>query len=106
MTAKPDRMKRTPQAQLQASLDKLDPKTQKLFRSVRAAVRKRLPTANKLAFDYGQALVIGYAPADRGIDALVEGKTCQEPMGRVGLMVPNQRFEISHRGTKARRNSR
>jgi hypothetical protein len=71
MTAKPDSTTLTPQAQLRACIGKLDPQIQKLFRSVRAAMRKRLPTANELAYDYGQALVIGYAPADRGIDAIV-----------------------------------
>lgn len=71
MTVKPDRTKRTPEAQLRAYIGKLDLKNQKLFRSVRAAVRKRFPTANELAYDYGHALVIGYAPADRGIDAVV-----------------------------------
>ena len=71
MTAKPDSRKRTPEAQLRAYIDKLDPKNQKLFRAVRAAVRKRFPTANELAYDYRHALVIGYAPADRGIDAIV-----------------------------------
>jgi hypothetical protein len=71
MAVKPDRTKSTPEAQLRASIDELDPKTQKLFRSVRAAVRKRLPTANELAYHYGHALVIGYAPADRGVDAVV-----------------------------------
>lgn len=71
MPAKPERAKPTPEAQLRASVEKLDPKTQKLFRSVRAAVRKRLPTANELAYDYGFALVIGYAPADHGVDAVV-----------------------------------
>lgn len=71
MTVKPDSGKRTPETQLQACIDKLDPKNQKLFRSVRAAVRKRFPTANELVYDYSFALVIGYAPADRGIDAIV-----------------------------------
>ena len=71
MAAKSDSTNRTPEAQLRAYIDRLDPKTQKLFRSVRAAVRKRFPTANELAYDYGTALVIGYAPADRGIDAVV-----------------------------------
>src|SRR3954453_10931435 len=71
MTVKPDRTKRTPEAKLRSYIDRLDPKNQKLFRSVRAAVRKRFPTANELAYDYGTALVIGYAPADRGIDAVV-----------------------------------
>jgi hypothetical protein len=71
MTVKPDTTKRTPEAQLRAYIDRLDPKNQKLIRSVRAAVRKRFPTANELAYDYSNALVIGYSPADRGIDAIV-----------------------------------
>jgi hypothetical protein len=71
MTVKPDSTKPAPEAQLRAYIDKLDPKIQKLFRSVRAAMRKRFPTANELAYDYSNALVIGYSPADRGIDAIV-----------------------------------
>ena len=71
MTVKPDSTKRTPEAQLRAYIDKLDPKNQKLFRSVRAAVRKRFPTANELAYDYSDSLVISYSPTDRGIDAVV-----------------------------------
>ena len=71
MTVSPDSKKRTPAAQLRTYIDKLDPKNQKLFRSVRAAVCKRFPTANELAYDYDHALVIGYSPADRGIDSLV-----------------------------------
>ncbi len=71
MTVKPDSRELTPEAQLRSFIDKFDPKDQKLIRSVRAALRKRFPTANELAYDYGTALVIGYAPADRGIDAVV-----------------------------------
>lgn len=71
MPVKPDSGKLTPEAQLRAYIDKLDPKNQKLFRAVRTAMRKRFPTANELAYDYNNALVIGYAPADKGIDAVV-----------------------------------
>jgi hypothetical protein len=71
MAVKPDSRKLTPEAQLRAYIDKLDPKHQKLFRSVRAAVRKRFPSANELVYDYGNALVIGYSPSDRGIDGVV-----------------------------------
>jgi hypothetical protein len=71
MAVKSDGKMLTPETQLRTYIAKLDPKNQKLFRSVRAAVRKRLPTANELAYDYGNALVIGYAPADKGIDAVV-----------------------------------
>jgi len=71
MTVKPDSTKRTPEAQLRAYIDKLDPKVQKLFRSVRAAVRKRFPTANELAYDYSSFFVIAYSPTDHGIDGIV-----------------------------------
>src|SRR3954451_3493026 len=71
MTVEPDSEERTQEAQLRSCIDKLDPKNQKLFRAVRAAVRKRFPTANELAYDYSHALVIGYSPADRGIDSIV-----------------------------------
>jgi hypothetical protein len=49
----------------------LDPKDQKLARSVRAALRKRFPTANELAYDYKTFVVIAYSPTDRGIDGIV-----------------------------------
>ena len=71
MTVKRDRREPTPEAQVRSCIARLEPKNQKLFRSVRAAVRKRFPTANELAYDYRHAFVIGYSPTDRGIDAIV-----------------------------------
>jgi len=71
MTVKRDRRQPTPEAQLRSYIDRLDPKNQKLIRSVRAAVRKRFPTANELAYDYNRFFVIGYSPTDRGIDSIV-----------------------------------
>jgi hypothetical protein len=71
MTVKRDRTEPTPEAQLRSYIDRLDPKNQKLVRSVRAAVRKRFPTANELAYDYKRFFVIGYSPTDRGIDSIV-----------------------------------
>ena len=68
---KPGSRKLTPEAQLRSFIDKLDPKVQKLIRSVRAAIRKRFPTANELAYDYGHSVVISYSPTDRGIDGIV-----------------------------------
>ena len=69
----PLKQRRTPtaEAQVRSFIAKLDPKTQKLTRSVRTAVRKRFPTANELAYDYGHAFVIGYSPTENGIDAIV-----------------------------------
>jgi hypothetical protein len=71
MTVRRDRREPTPEAQLRSYIGRLDPKNQKLIRSVRAAVRKRFPTANELAYDYNSHFVIGYSPTDRGIDAIV-----------------------------------
>lgn len=71
MTAKPDNTKRTPDAELRSYIDRLGPKDQKLARSVGAALRKRFPTANELAYDYKTFFVIAYSPTDRGIDGIV-----------------------------------
>lgn len=71
MTAKNDKAEPTPEAQLKSYIGRLDPANQKLARSVRTALRKRFPTANELAYDYTNSIVIGYSPTDRGIDAIV-----------------------------------
>src|SRR5262245_9044147 len=71
MTVKRNRREPTPEAQLRSYIGRLDPENQKLVRSVRAAVRKRFPTANELAYDYNRHFVIGYSPTDRGIDSIV-----------------------------------
>ena len=71
MTTKPDSSKRTPEAHIRSSIDRLDPKNQKLMRSVRAAVRKRFPTLNELAYDYATSFVVGYSPTERGSDGIV-----------------------------------
>jgi len=34
-------------------------------------LRKRLPTANELVYDYGNSLVIGYSPTEAGIESVV-----------------------------------
>lgn len=71
MPAKPAAKALTPEAQLRTYVAKLPPKHQKLVRAIRAALRAQFPTANELAYDYAHALVIAYAPADKGIDAIV-----------------------------------
>jgi hypothetical protein len=61
----------TPEAQLRSFNDRFDPKHQKFVRSIRAALRKRFPTANELAYDYTSFFVISYSPTDHGIDGIV-----------------------------------
>lgn len=61
----------TPQAQLRFFIESLNPRERKLFPSVRSAVRKRLPTANELVYDYYTFLVIGYSPNEVPTDGIV-----------------------------------
>jgi hypothetical protein len=63
--------KGTPEAQLRFFIENFDPKEQRLIRSVRSAVRKRLPTANELVYDYYTFFVIGYSPTEHPTDGIV-----------------------------------
>ena len=63
--------KSTPEAQLRSLIEKFDPIDQKLIRSIRSAVRKRLPSANELVYDYKTFFVIGYSPTDHPTDGIV-----------------------------------
>ena len=71
MIGTPESTTRTPEAVLRSFIGRFEPKLQTRFRSVRAAVRKRFPTDNELAYDYTSHVVIAYAPTDRGIDSIV-----------------------------------
>jgi hypothetical protein len=61
----------SPEAQLESFNAKYDPKHQAFVRSIRTALRKRLPTANELGYDYSSFFVIAYSPTEQGIDAPV-----------------------------------
>jgi hypothetical protein len=61
----------TPEAQLRSLIGKFDAKDQRFIRSVRSALRKRLPTANELLYDYRTFFVIGYSPSEHGIESVV-----------------------------------
>jgi len=63
--------KGTPEAQLRSLIEKFDPEDQKLIRSIRSSVRKRLPSANELVYDYKTFFVIAYSSTERPPDAIV-----------------------------------
>lgn len=71
MAAKSVAAKVTPEAQLRSLIENFDAKNQRLIRSVRTAVRKRLPTTNELVYDYGFSLVIAYSPSEHGIEGIL-----------------------------------
>jgi uncharacterized protein YdhG (YjbR/CyaY superfamily) len=68
--AKPTETNGSPERQLKAFIDKFDAKDQKLIRSVRSAMRRRLPTAHELVYDNYNFFVIGYSPTERPSEAI------------------------------------
>ncbi len=62
-----------PSAELQLAglIAKLEPKNQKLVKTMRRVLRKRFPTVNELVYDYTKSLVISYSPNERGSDGIV-----------------------------------
>jgi hypothetical protein len=63
--------KDSPAKQLAGFIDKYDAPVAKLARATRAALRKRLPTANELVYDNYQFLAIGFSATERASDCLV-----------------------------------
>jgi len=57
--------------QLNSFIDKFAPTNQALIRAVRKALRKRLPSANELAYDNYNFFVIGYGPTERPSDCIL-----------------------------------
>jgi hypothetical protein len=59
------------EAELAGFIDKFTPEMARAIRAVRAALRKRLPTANELVYDNYNFFVIGYSPTLRPSDSFV-----------------------------------
>jgi Domain of unknown function (DU1801) len=57
--------------QLERFIAKFEPERQTLIRSVRRALRRRLPAANELVWDNYNFFVIGYSATERPSDSVV-----------------------------------
>jgi hypothetical protein len=57
--------------QLKCFIDKFEPKNQALIRAIRKALRKRLPTANELAYDNYNFFALGYCSTERPSDCIL-----------------------------------
>jgi len=69
--AKQGRAAASAATQLRGFIAKFDPRHQALIRSVRSALRRRLPTAVELVYDNYNFFVIGYGPTERPSDAVL-----------------------------------
>ena len=61
----------SPAKQVASFIAKFDPAVARVIRTCRAALRKRFPTANELAYDYADSVVISYTPTEHGKDGIV-----------------------------------
>ncbi len=104
MAVKTDGKKPSPEAQLRSFIDRFEPKDQKLIRSIRAAVRKRFPTANELAYDYSSHVVIAYSPTEQAIDAVVaiDARAGDMRLYLMGPKLPDPKKLLMGSGKKAR----
>ena len=59
------------ETRLAGFIAKFEPKTQALIRSVRRALRRKLPTAHELVWDNYNFFVIGYSATERPSDSVV-----------------------------------
>src|ERR1039457_5002021 len=57
--------------QLQSFINKFTPNDQALIRTLRQALRKRLPSANELVYDNYNFFVIGYSSTERPSNSIV-----------------------------------
>jgi hypothetical protein len=65
--------RREAEAELSSLVEKYAPEHQQLVAAMRKSLRKRLPTAHELAYEYGNqgAVVISYSPNEHGYDGVL-----------------------------------
>ncbi len=63
--------RRSAEARLRALIAKCVPAHQRLTGALRRWLRKRLPTAHEVVYEYSDCLVISYSPNERGYDGVL-----------------------------------
>ena len=105
MAKQADGKQPTPDALLKSLIERFGPDDQKLIRSLRAALRKRLPTANELLYDYKKFFVISYSPTERGAEGIAALAARSDGM-RLYLMpgprLPDKKKLLKGSGKEAR----
>ena len=95
----------TPAQLLRGFITKFNTRDQRLIRSVRAALRKRLPTANELVYDNYNFFVIGYSPSERPYDAVLTMAARANGVGLCfvyGAALPDPKRLLSGSGRQTR----
>lgn len=58
--------RRAAEAELRTLIDKFAPERLRLITAMRRSLRKRLPSANELVYEYRSWFVVSYSPTERG----------------------------------------
>lgn len=70
-TTQPAAERRAADAELSRLVEKFTPDHQRLISALRRSLRKRMPTACELVYEYRDCFVISYSPNDHGYEGLV-----------------------------------
>ena len=71
LSTQPAAARRSAEAQLRTLIDKFAPQQLRLIGTMRRSLRKRLPAAHELVYEYRDALVISYSPSERGYEGVL-----------------------------------
>jgi len=63
--------RRAAEAQLRTLIDRFAPAQLRLIGIMRRSLRKRLPTANEVVYEYRDCFVISYSPNERGYEGVL-----------------------------------
>jgi hypothetical protein len=63
--------RRTAEAELRRLVDKFSPDHQRLIGAIRRSLRKRLPTAHEVVYEYRDAFVISHSPNEHGYEGVL-----------------------------------
>jgi len=91
--------------QLKLFISKFSAKDQRLIRSIRRAVRGRLPTANELVYDNYNFFVIGYSATERPSDAIISIAAAANGVGLCfihGVALPDPKKVLLGSGKQTR----
>ena len=91
--------------QLETFIDKFDAQNAALIRSVRKAMRRRLPSANELVYDNYNFFVIGYCTTERPSDCILSIAAAANGVGLAfyhGATLPDPHKLLLGSGTQNR----
>ena len=70
-SAQPAAARRSAEAELRTLIDKFSPAHQRLVGAMRRWLRKRLPTAHEVVYEYSDFFVISFSPNERGYEGVL-----------------------------------